>query len=206
MGCASCNSSTCDGGCNANALCSFCQQPSPCGCEQHFTQLQGSEIGRTLVATLTPCVDQIRNIFTVLGARPYHVSLIHTQWSSGMRGGGVEQVIRKVDVLPTPLIADLNDIQKELMSIGTEEVGVLKVSEISPRFTEDQLTGISDNGEPVPEDQQFYWEIFFPRPNGPGVRRRFTVRGTPNYDALNFQWTVILIKQYEDRDRQGNPQ
>ncbi len=171
---------------------------------QGFTQLNG-DISQTVIASLTPCVDKIRDLYTQLGARPYHVNLVHTQWSGGERGVGVEEVIDECPILPTPRVADLSAVNKQLLSVGLEEAGDIRVSEISPRFTEDQLMGISEDGTPVPGDQNFYWEIFFPRADGPGVRRRFTPKAVPNYNPTRFQWWIDLVKAYEDRTRQGDP-
>ncbi len=91
------------------------------------------------------------------------------------------------------------------MSIGSEEMGGIRISEISPRFTEDQLIGSANDGTPVPSDMNFYYEVFFPRAKGPGARRRFTVNGAPNYNPTRFQWWIDLQRAYEDRTRQGDP-
>ncbi len=189
---------------------SVCQEclVNPCSCDRltkKFTVLKGKQISNALIPSLTGVVDDIRDIYTQLGARPYEVTLIWTQWSGGDRDRGVEQVVKQCPLLPTPKVSDLANLNKEIMSIGSEEVGGIRVSEISPRFTEDQLIGFSDDGTPVPSDMNFYYEVFFPRAKGPGVRRRFTVNGAPNYNPTRFQWWIDLQRAYEDRTRQGDP-
>lgn len=174
-------------------------------CGQAFTVLQGTAIDQTVIASLTGAVDLIRDIKTQLGARPYTVALIWTRWSGGERGLGMEEVTRVVPVLPTPKVSDLTSVGTSVTPVGTEEEGGIRVTEISPRFTEDTLNGIDDDGTPVPQDQNFYWEIVFLRSDGPGVRRRFTPKGTPSYNPLKFGWTVDLQKQYDDRARNTDP-
>jgi len=112
-------------------------------------------------------------------------------------------MVREVMLLPTPLIDDMAKLRNDLQTIGLEELGVIRVSEISPRFNEDFLTGKSDDGAPIPLDQNFFWEIWFERPTGPGVRRRFTVKGVPSYMATKFQWWVDLLRANDDRTRNG---
>lgn len=187
-------------GCNCNH-CGF----NPCRCCGSFTVLTGAEYGHTLIQSLTGCVDSIRDIKTCLGARPYQVSLLWTRWSGGERGVGVEELVRRELLLPTPKIADLTSLRLDLQPIGIDEVGVLRVSEISPRFNEDFLVGRDDVGHPIPVDVNFFWEIFFPRPpvGAPGVRRRFTPKSAPTYNPTQFQWSIDLLKASEDRVRSG---
>lgn len=172
-----------------------------------FTEFKpGTLLGSTVVQRLNPYADQIRDIATRLGARPYRVILVWTRWSGGERGVGVEEVIREEPLLPTPQISTLNGIDQQVMSIGAEEVGGLKVTELPPRFSEDYLQGLAEDGCPIEPDQNFYWEIFFPRPDGSeGPRRRFVMKTTPSYQATDFEWTVDLVKAIQDRDRAGNP-
>lgn len=184
---------------------SGCSQSACACCGRDFTVLKGPQIDHTVIASLTPCVDQIRDIYTQFGARPYTVSLIWTRWSGGQRGIGVEEVAELEQILPTPKIGPLTAIDTNVSPVGTEELGNIRLSEISPRYTEDRLNGISSDGTQTPEDQNFYYEVVYLRADGPGVRRRFTPSGTPSYDPLKFQWVVNLSKQYDDRARNQDP-
>ncbi len=169
-----------------------------------FTVLSGNDLRRTLVQRLTPVVDSLRNLNTVFGARPYQVRLIFTQWTGGERGVGFEEVILEQMILPTPKVL-LAGLKSEINPVGAEEEGAIRVTEISPRYTEDALVGSTPAGMSVDADTQFYWEVFYPRADGPGVRRRFTVGGTPSYNATKAQWGITLEKAIGDRSRDGEP-
>jgi len=163
----------------------------------------------TLIDMLTPTVDCLRDLMTQLGARQYEVSLVWTRWSGGERGVGDESLVRALPMLPTPLVSDLDStLRRELVSIGMNEGGNLRVSELSPRLNEDLLLGraiIGPLGSEIPADVSFYWEVFFPRVGSAGVRRRFFPRSPPNKNPTRFQWSIDLMKQDEDRGRDGFP-
>lgn len=168
--------------------------------------LEGQEIEQTLVSSLGPCVDSIRDLYTCLGARVYQVALVWTQWSGGARGQGAEDIIAYHRILPTPLVRDLTGIRRELEMIGLDEVGTLRVTQISPRFDEDVLVGQSlvvESGAAIPKDMNFYWEIFFPRADSDGVRRRFVPKSVPSKRPTRFEWVIDLLKASEDRTREG---
>jgi hypothetical protein len=196
------------------ACCRACQAAGQfggvCGCGHgKFTLVDQAQQQGTLIDSLTPIVDCVRDIYTQLGARQYEVSLVWTQWTGGERGVGGENVVRTLQVLPTPLVGTLNALDRELQSIGIDEAGTLRVSEISPRFSEDLLIGkdlVVRTGDNLPVDMNFYWEIYFPRLDGFGLRRRFTPATAPNKDPTNFEWVVNLLKSSENRTRDGVPQ
>ena len=177
-----------------------------CGCDG-FTVLRGPEIEHTLIASLTPCVDQIRDIATCLGARPYRVSLVWTRWTGGERGAGQEEIVREEMILPTPVVKDLSGLRNRLTPIGLDEVGDLQVSQISPRYTEDLLMGrVSDDGHPISEDESFFYEVFAPGHDHTGIRRRFFPVSAPTYEPTKFEWKVNLRRASEDRSRCGDLQ
>lgn len=174
---------------------------SKCMCHEKFTQLSGFEIDRTLISDLTHVADCIRDLATQLGARPYRVSMIWTRWSGGERGIGAEDTVRVEELLPTPKCAPLTGVKLELTQIGLIEAGTIRVTQISARYTEDFLMGKDGIGEEIPNDCNFYWEIFFMRSDSPGPRRRFIPVNVVNYDPLSFDWQVDLIRASEDRTR-----
>jgi len=191
------------------SLCSTCDfDPCEC-CGDDFTVLEGRAIDRTLIASLTGCVDSIRDLYTCFGARPYQVSLVWTRWSGGDRGVGAEEIVGFHRILPTPKVTDLSNLKKELTQVGMDEAGDLRVSEISPRYNEDLLQGsdlVVETGAPIPKDVQFYWEITFPRANMPGIRRRFIPSRAPDLQPTKFQWRIDLLRASEDRTRIGEIQ
>ena len=172
-----------------------------------FHVLQGLEIGRTIISALNPVADILRDLKTEpFGARPYQVHQVWTRWSGGTRGEGVEEVIAERLILPTPKVADLKGLSATQQMIGQLENGALEVSEISPRYTEEELRGLETGFEEIPGDQSFYWEIMFPRADGaPVPRRAFSTNSAPSYDATNFQWTIRLVRARRDREFDGTP-
>lgn len=175
----------------------------PCRCCGDFTLASSIDPMRTLVGSMAPCVDHLRDIYTCLGARMYVVVLVKTRWSGGRRGVGQEQVISEEPILPTPLVLDEGALRKTQFGVGSVEQGSIKVTEISMRYTEDQLCGRGLNGEPTPKDEQFYWEV---RDSAPGADvRRYTVDVVPVLDPLNFGWSIGLRRQQGDRTRAGDP-
>lgn len=176
---------------------------TPCTCDEGFTVLDSCSIGDTLIAQLTPIVDPLRDLFTQFGARPYTVTMIKTRWTGATRGEGTEEVICEERLLPTPLISDLTALRQELLSIGSEEVGEIDISEISPRYTEDQLLGQEPDGTPRAANEDFYYEVEFLRSDGPGPRRRFLPNSSPNYMPTDFQWVIRVIRAHADRTRAG---
>lgn len=163
------------------------------------------DIRKTLVASLVPCVDHIRDLYTSLGARVYEVALIHTRWTGGERGVGSEEVISDVPLLPTPRVSDLSAVQYQTYSLGGVEQGAINVSEISPRYTEDELMGRLPQGGEIPLDQNFYWELRVPvSPGESGERRRFVPVSIPGLDPLRFQWMITLVRAQQDRSRSGS--
>jgi hypothetical protein len=148
-------------------------------------------------------VDAARDIASCLGVRPYQVVVVRTQWSGGLRGEGIEEVIFEEHILPTPLVTGVANTTLTVQPIGSDEVDDVVVKEISGRYTEEYLRGWGPNGELIPEDQNFYWEIIFPRGLLEPLRRRYSVRKAPEYEADNVQWTVGLVKSGENRTRSG---
>lgn len=176
-----------------------------CACAlRQFTRIDPNKLTGSLIGSLSCLADDIRDLNTQFGARVYEVHLIHTQWSGGQRGLGVQNVLSDVLLLPTPRVSSLEGVTTELFGIGSSEKGGLSVTEISPRYDEYTLRGWM-NGAPPGPDTQFFYEIYFPQPAGRpvGPRRRFTLTGIPEYRPLEFQWRVALTKANADREPDG---
>jgi len=173
-----------------------------------FTVLRDDQYAKTLAGRLIGPVDLLRDLLTRAGLRPYIVRLVWTRWSEGQRGYGTEEVAREEVLLPTPKIAPLDSLDAQQFSIGAEEIGDIMLEQISARYTEDFILGRNAVGDPIAEDEEFYYEVEFPQENGvfPGIRRRFVLSGAPNRSAGQFQWKVMLRKAVENRQRDGTPE
>lgn len=161
----------------------------------------------TLAQRLISVADNIRNLNTRFGVRTYKVRVVRVRWSGGQRGRGVPVEARVMDILPTPLVQDLTSLTEVLTPIGLDEAGVISVSEISGTFSDNQLRFLDDDGEQPGPDEEVFYEIEYPQPDGSdkSIRRRFFIRGVPYYDGGRFQWRIRLEKSNEDRARNGDP-
>lgn len=182
-----------------------------CGCScggaktaSGFTDVASHTLECSVARTLIDTVDQLRDIYSQFGLRPYRVKVIKTKWSQGRRGGGIEEVSFERLIDPTPLVLDISALTEIVQPVGLDEVGTIRIEQISGRFTEDMLRGHDDEGTPPGSDEQVFWEVEFPIPgNGSGTKRRFFLRSAPMYFADKFQWVVTLEKSHEDRSRAG---
>lgn len=172
-------------------------------CSCHGFTVPGADgCGVPLMQALIPCVDQARDVQACLGLRPYTLALVHTCWAGGERGKGLESVLYEELILPVPKVEGLGGLQRNLRQQGLAEEGQLIVSEISPRYTEDQLVGNLPNGERIPKDRSFYWELRLVAAVGtPPVRRRFFPSTVPSLDMARMEWRVQLTKASNDRGR-----
>lgn len=184
--CATCGATDCGGACAA------------------FTD--PDDVVGGLTDALIPVVDAARDLYAQLGSRAYHVLLVRTRWTGGERGVGVEQVVAEAQVLPIPLVADMTALVARLQAVGVEEVGDVRLTEVSGRYTENDLSGLGPSGEPIPDDEQFYWELHDAEATAAeSPRRRFVLARAPSYDATRFEWTVVLRRVAGDRTRAGDP-
>lgn len=172
-----------------------------------FTDLTAQQYAKTLARRFVPLADTLRDLLTKFGLRPYKVRIIRVKWSGGRRGVGAPTVASELHLLPTPLISDLTSLQAIVHPVGLDEHGALLLSEVSGRYTEDELLGRDSEGQPVGADDEFFYEIEFPRPDGlSSTRRRFFPQGAPQYYAGKLQWQIRLERSHEDRDRDGDPE
>ena len=173
-----------------------------------FTQLNGMDLSQTLGRQLIATVDQLRDIPVRFGLRPYEVHFIRTRWTGGERGLGQEIVISDDAVLPTPLITSLDGVQRIVNIVGLDEIGSVRLEQVSGRFAEGFISGTDENGNPQDPDTQFYYEVQFPTPgtiSDGAPRRRFFPASAPSYDASRFQWSLALTRSHADRRNDGSP-
>ena len=161
----------------------------------------------SMLGELFECVDYIRQIPVDLGARPYRVFLVWTRWSGEDRGEGVESLVREEEILPVPKVQEMASVQLQLLDIGMDEQGSLQVSQISPRYTENQLLGRNPDGSGIADNETFSWEVRLDKGDVSDLkkRRRFMVKGVPSFKAESLQWSVNLIRAGSDRQHDGRP-
>jgi hypothetical protein len=171
-----------------------------------FTVIDGKPLARTLGQRLIHVADQVRDLFTAFGLRPYKVRIVRVRWAGGRRGEGAPVIEKTLDLLPTPLITDLSGLTEIVQPVGLDEVGGITLSEVSGRFTEDELRFVERDGTPMGADEEIFYEIEFPPVEGRqhSIRRRFFPNSAPFYAASRFQWSVRLEKAHEDRQRNGD--
>jgi hypothetical protein len=155
-------------------------------------------------------MDRARQMQVRLGLRPYNVDLVWSKWSGGARGKGTETIVVREPLTPTPVVT--LQIDRESTAGGYNESGSMTVTEISVRYTSDELSGILSKRicelhcvEEVPQPYDFYYEVTEDgRGDDPAARRKFMIAGAPAREA--FQWTVKLERMSVDNKRNGKPE
>lgn len=168
-------------------------------------------VGKTLAQDLVPIVDDIRQIATDFGVRPYRVFMVHIQWTGPARGIGEPQEISRREILPTPVVADMSATARTLAAVGMVEEGSIRLSKISASLTEDDLLGrtpdlaMFDGTRRDRRNVEFFYEVVQARPTGtePAVRRRFVPESAADLKPGMAGWTISLRKQQQDRSRDG---
>jgi hypothetical protein len=169
------------------------------------------EMVQSLAQRLVPHIDRIRAIAGNFGFRPYRCFLVHVAWQ-GERGLGHARELSRIEITPVPQVRDMDATTLSLMAPGLTEVGGVSVSQISARFTEDDLMGrrmpeMADARFPRTNDEarEFFWEIVENRPSTPlPARRRYRPAGVPMLVRSGMQWRIALTKVDYDADRDGD--
>lgn len=153
-------------------------------------------------------VDRVRQIATNLGARPHRVFLVWTTWSGAERGEGREEELARIEILPTPRVADLTTVTWGPFSSGKLPIGSMGITEISAgQFNAELLRGWrKPDGSPLDERREdFFYEVLEDgRTEGraPG-RGRYRLLGEPFLNAENVEWKIVLERASEDRAKSG---
>lgn len=178
-----------------------------CGPYQ-YAQLNGLDLSKTLGRRLISTVDRLRDLNVRFGFRPYEVHVVRTRWTGGERGAGQEVVISDTPILPTPLLLSLDGVQRIVNIVGLDEIGTVRVEQVSGNYAENFLSGNDAQGNGSDADTQFFYEIQFPTPgtvSDGAPRRRFFLNASPTYDATRFMWTLSLQRSHVDRHDNGSP-
>lgn len=154
---------------------------------------------QSLTQQLGPVVDDIRQIAVDLGQRSYQVWSVRVRWDGGARGqGDVVQVWEK-PFLPIPKVAKWR-VPEELRAAGYVERGDVVLTELSPRYTEDEIRDLFHVKLGPAEDGFIELRV---AADGLSERKRFTTSTAPERRANKFDWTVRLQRQDRQRNRDG---
>ncbi len=157
--------------------------------------------GGSIVEELGEVVDDLRQLYTDFGLRPYRVFSVVVSWSGGEIGRGLPKVASEQEILPTPEV-DLRAMRTDMKTGGKVEGGSATLREVSPRFTEDDIE-LLFHVQPLPAGCQGFVEVQHDRRDGLTKRRRFVVRGPAQRNVETFEWIVPLASQEPNRERSG---
>ncbi len=154
--------------------------------------------------------DRLRQLHTKFGARSRRVFLVWVRWTGHTAGEGHAEVVREVELLPTPKV-DALGVTFNPYSGGELPVGTLRLSEVSAALPMDTLLGRLIPGEGVPpQEYEFFYEVAedgrSQNANGqpvPPLRERYRVLGEPVRRETRVQWELLLERASEDRTRDG---
>ena len=163
--------------------------------------LRTGEAKRTDVELLGDVADDLRQLLTDFGVRPYTVRTVRVRWSGGEIGRGEPTVVFDLPLEPTPLVSDIRSVRRELGNAGIVARGDVRLSEVSPRYTEREIVNYFHQG--MGPDEVGFIEVRIDDRDGQPERKRYVVAGTPERRAVRFDWTVTLTKQDGDRNLDG---
>jgi hypothetical protein len=162
----------------------------------------GVAVQQSLVEQLGAVVDDIRQIARdpAIGLVPYTVHAVRLRWTGGQVGRGEAETVLDLPLLPTPMVNGLGDTARELKEGGSIERGDIRVTEVSPRYTEDEL--ISYFGQT--DDEEGFLEVRIDERDGDTKRRRYVISRPPERRADLLDWKLVCRRQDGDRQRDGS--
>lgn len=162
---------------------------------------RNAQPAQSLVERLGTVADNLRQLYTDFGLRPYEVFSVVVRWTGGSRHRGVAQVVSETPFLPTPKVEQVASVELAARAGGVVQRGTVRLSELSPRYTEDDIRVLFPR-ELLAGEEHFI-EMRVDARDGSTARKRYVVSGTPERRPGDFDWTVRLTKQDEDRTRTG---
>lgn len=175
--------------------------------------LRPGEAGGSLASRLAPVADRVRQLNTRFGVRPYRVYMVWTRWGGTERGEGGEQLVRRTEILPTPMVRSLDNVAFSPWHAGVLQVGSVRVTEVSAvAYGEDVLRGLDPAliegldlcaaNVSVPEPWDFFYEVVEDRRGGECPDRpRFRLANTPFRVAETQEWNFTLERTSRERTR-----
>lgn len=138
-----------------------------------------------LVDDLVATVDELRALPNELGIRQFRLYTVVRTWSGDEPGAG-DFSEAETEIVPRPLVEAFRRTDR-LEPCGLDEADVVKVSEVSLSYTEDEIAGAG-----LERNQQ--WLVRVKDGYGQGARTRdFVLEGSPWPDRLKtIGWTFNL--------------
>ncbi len=173
-----------------------------------YPPLRPAAARSSLASRLSRVADIGRQVEVRLGFRPYQVFLVWTRWNGDERGEGVQEVVHRCQLVPTPVVQDLTGVALSPFGAGILPVGSVRIREVSARYSLELLSGkvIPGKEDQVPHPYDFFYEVVEDgRHECPPLRPRFNLFATPFLDAPNQQWILVLERQSGDMGQDGKP-
>lgn len=158
---------------------------------------------RSFVESCGELVDEMRQLYTDYGLRPYRVFAVVVRWTGGASGAGTAAVVGEAEFLPTPKLVDTRSVRTQAQSGGAINQGKVELLQLSPRYTEDEIRLLTFCGMSLPKGHDGFIEVRLDDRDGNAERRRFVAKAAPYRDAKGLQWKVELSSQQGDRSRDG---
>lgn len=114
-------------------------------------------LGNNLIDQLLPMVDSLRGtLHPMFGVRPFRVYAVLRTWAGEMVGeGDFTDIV--TEITPQPLLQQWDAYRWQMLSIGTNEDGMVKMTEVSLSYTYAELTG--GTIESAQRNQQFFFRL-----------------------------------------------
>lgn len=164
-------------------------------------QLTPDEARRTIVHRQQKHIDRARQQLVKIGLRPYNVDLVWVAWTGDERGDGYEKIIKRISLVPNPVVVDLTSINMSVVATGVLPVGSVRLEKVSACYTSDALLGRL--AEAPKARFEFYYEIWEDGRTGPSDRMKFRPSSTPYRDL--YGWKISLERISQDGTRDGKP-
>jgi hypothetical protein len=202
-------SDACDCGCGRPRA--ECVAPTGYRRSRAIRPLAPGQAGRSLASRLAPVADNLRQLNTTFGVRPYRVFLTWTRWEGTEIGEGYEVLKQRIELLPTPLVKE--NMRYAPWHGGVLQEGAIDVSEVSVvAYTEDILRGLDPKLIPgldlmganptIPEPWDFFYEVVQDGRGGKMPERpRFRLNGCPFLKADSQEWVMTLERTSRQRTR-----
>lgn len=156
----------------------------------------------SLVERLSGRADRLRGLEVRLGARPWRVFVRLFRWTGGERFHGQRELAQELELTPPPIVRGESSLRYQVTAGGTRSEGVLRLEEVSPRYTERDLDILR---APLGDTEEIRIDIVHDARDGaePEVRS-YRPAGRPERDVTGLQWTIAL-EQLAQRGEGGTP-